>query len=106
MPGVFRTVNRDDILFVGTSTSAGYFTTFGRPGARASSWAHPAPRTDWSGIPATPYLQATFLSGTCVLAENNSTAGDDSRCGSDEIRVSPGDRIPDSPAHSFKIGLS
>ena len=104
--GVFRTVNRDDILFVGTSTSAGYFTNFGqtrRQGIElgASGTAH---RLEWNT--SYTYLQATFLSGTCVLAENNSTAGDDSRCGSDEIRVSPGDRIPGLPAHSFKIGLS
>ena len=28
--GVYRTLNTDDILFVGTSTSAGYFTNYGK----------------------------------------------------------------------------
>ena len=29
-PGVFQTTNSDDILFVGTTTSAGFFTNFGK----------------------------------------------------------------------------
>jgi outer membrane receptor protein involved in Fe transport len=102
---LFSTTNHDDILFVGTSTSAGYFTNFGktrRQGlelglsgrAGAFDW-----RADYT------WLQASFRSGACLLAESNETAGDDGRCGADEIRVDAGDRLPGLPRHSLKLGL-
>ncbi|MBI2306257.1 MAG: TonB-dependent receptor [Rhodocyclales bacterium] len=108
--GVFRTVNTDDILFVGTSTSAGYFTNFGRTrrqgielglaGAQGSvDW-----RVNYS------YLHATFQSQACLLAENNSARGQSAACTAggqdDEILVRKGNRIPGLPAHSLKLSLS
>lgn len=108
--GVFRTISTDDILFVGTSTSAGYFTNFGktlRQGLElgASGRLH---RLDWST--SYSYLHATFRSSACLLAENNSTRGTADECTAggqdDEILVRSGNRIPGLPAHSFKVGLS
>jgi outer membrane receptor protein involved in Fe transport len=103
--GIYRTTNRDDILFVGTSRNAGYFTNFGKTrreglelGISGQSGAL-AWRADYS------YLWATFRSGACLLAENNSSAGADARCGDDEIRVSAGDRLPGLPRHSLKLGV-
>jgi len=105
--GVFRTVNTDDILFVGTSTSAGYFTNFGRTQRQgielALSGAHGA--VEWQVNYA--YLHATFRSSACLLAENNSSRGQDAACTaagqSDEILVRKGDRLPGLPAHSLKL---
>jgi outer membrane receptor protein involved in Fe transport len=102
---LFRTTNHDDILFVGTSTSAGYFRNFGktrRQGLELGlSGSHGAFewRADYT------WLQASFQSSACLLAEANSSAGDDARCGADEIRVSSGDRLPGLPRHNLKLGL-
>ena len=102
---LFRTTNHDDILFVGTSTSAGYFTNFGktrRQGLELGLSGQHGP-FDWHA--GYTWLQATFQSGACLVAESNSSAGDDARCGADEIRVSAGDRLPALPRHSLKLAL-
>lgn len=108
--GVFRTVNRDDILFVGTSTSAGYFTNFGqtlRQGLELGANGRYR-RVDW--FAAYNWLHASFRSDACILAENNSTRGTAPECtGSsqdDEILVKKGNRLPGLPSHSVKLGLS
>ncbi|QID17486.1 TonB-dependent receptor [Nitrogeniibacter mangrovi] len=102
---VFRTTNHDDILFVGTSTSAGYFTNFGktrRQGLELDlSGEHGA--FDWRA--GYTWLQATFQSSACLLSASNSSAGADPRCGADEIRVASGDRLPGLPRHSLKLSL-
>ena len=105
--GVYRTMSTDDILFVGTSHSAGYFTNYGKTqrqgvelGLKGSQH-----RVDWQINYS--YLQATFRSDACLLAANNSTAGTSAACpASDEIQVSKGDQIPGMPNHSLKLGLS
>jgi outer membrane receptor protein involved in Fe transport len=105
---VFRANNRDDILFVGTSTSAGYFTNFGktrREGIElgtATDIGTLALRADYS------YVKATYQNATCLLGENNSTRGQSAQCTAggqdDEILVQSGDRIPGIPLHSLKLG--
>jgi len=108
--GVFRTLSSDDILFVGTSTSAGYFTNFGKTlrqglelGLRGSQRS-----VDWFANYS--YLHASFQSGACLLSANNSTRGTAPQCTAggqdDEIYVHKGDRLPGLPAHSLKLGLS
>ena len=107
--GAYRTLNRDDILFVGTSTSAGYFTNYGQTrrqgmelGLNGSQH-----RFDWHVHYS--YLQATFQSAACLLAENNSSRGTAAECTAsgqnDEIYVKNGDRLPGLPSHSLKLGL-
>jgi outer membrane receptor protein involved in Fe transport len=76
--GLFRTLSRDDILFVGTSTSAGYFTNFGNTRRQGLELAADGrygsdDRLEWSA--AYNRLDATFRSAACLLAENNSTRG-------------------------------
>ncbi|MBS1158850.1 MAG: TonB-dependent receptor [Proteobacteria bacterium] len=108
--GVYRTQSSDDILFVGTSTSAGYFTNFGKTlrqgielGLRGSQR-----RVDWFANYS--YLHATFQSAACLLGANNSTRGTAPECTAggqdDEIYVKKGNRLPGLPAHSLKLGLS
>ncbi|ATE62843.1 TonB-dependent receptor [Thauera sinica] len=103
---VFRTTSRDDILFVGTSTSAGYFTNFGktrREGVELGIGGN-AGALEWQVN--YNWLRATFQSSACIVAENNSTAESDPGCGEEQIRVGRGDRIPGLPEHGLKLALS
>jgi len=108
--GLFRTMSSDDILFVGTSTSAGYFTNFGktlRQGLELGlNGSHR--RLDWYANYS--WLQATFRSDACLLGANNSTRGTAAACTGagqdDEILVRKGDHIPGLPKHSLKLGLA
>jgi outer membrane receptor protein involved in Fe transport len=105
---VFRADNRDDILFVGTSTSQGYFTNFGRTRRQglelgaATDMGAVALRADYG------YVKATYQSAACLLAENNSSRGQTAACTAggqdDEILVQAGNRIPGIPLHSLKLG--
>lgn len=115
--GIFQTTNSDDILFVGTTTSAGYFTNFGKTRRRGLELglAGPAGRLEWSA--AYSFVRASFESSACLVAENNSSRGTSPACspedpgspgtflGDDLIAVRPGDRIPGIPEHSFKLAL-
>jgi len=100
----YRSNNHDDILFVGTGTSMGYFTNFGKTRRDGLELALDGTvgSVDWNV--AYGYIRATFQSGACLFAENNSSAGSDPACAADEIRVRSGDRMPGIPEHSFKLG--
>ncbi len=108
--GVFRTQNSNDILFVGTSTSAGYFTNFGKTLRQGLELGLDGRlrRFDWYA--SYTWLQASFRSAACILAENNSTRGTAPECTAngqdDEILIRKGDRLPGLPAHSLKLGLA
>lgn len=108
--GVYRTLNTDDILFVGTSTSAGYFTNYGKTqrqgielGLNGSVKA-----IDWYANYS--WLHATFRSDACLLGANNSTRGTAAECTGagqdDEILVKKGNRLTGLPEHSLKFGLA
>jgi iron complex outermembrane receptor protein len=109
--GAFRTVNRDDILFVGTSTSAGFFTNFGktqRQGVELGLSGATGGKLRWNLNYS--YVDATFESSACLLSENNSSRGTSPVCtdvgagtGDDLILVSPGDRIPGIPEHQLRL---
>jgi len=108
--GAYRTENHDDILFVGTSTSAGYFTNFGRTRRQGIELGLARDHGAFEWRVNYAYLHATFQSAACLLAENNSTRGTDPACTGggqdDEIRVRAGNRLPGLPAHSLKLALS
>ncbi|MFZ2855758.1 MAG: TonB-dependent receptor [Rhodocyclaceae bacterium] len=101
----YRTDNSDDILFVGTSTSQGYFTNFGgtrREGVELALDGK-AGSVDWQL--AYGWVKASFRNSACLLAENNSTRGTAAQCGGDEILVQSGNRLPGIPEHSLKLAL-
>ena len=104
--GGYRTVSSDDILFVGTSTSAGYFTNFGQTRRQGLEFGVKGSTRgiDWHAHYS--YLQATFQSAACLLAANNSSRGTAPECAADEILVRPGNRLPGLPTQSLKLGLN
>lgn len=100
----FRADNRDDILFVGTSTSQGYFTNFGRTrreGVQLDLSAQSG-GVDWRV--GYSYVKATYRSAACLLSPDNSSRGIEPQCAADEIRVQSGNRLPGIPLHSLKLG--
>lgn len=108
--GLYRSVNHDDILFVGTSTSAGYFTNFGRTRRQGAELGVSGSHRGFDWAVNYSYVDATFQSSACILAENNSSRGQSAECTADgqddEILVKRGDRLPGIPAHSLKLALS
>jgi outer membrane receptor protein involved in Fe transport len=102
--GVYRTVSTDDILFVGTSTSAGYFTNFGKTQRQGLELGLNGEQRGVDWFANYSYLHATFQSAACLLAANNSSRGTAPECTAngqdDEILVSKGDRLPGLPTHS------
>jgi outer membrane receptor protein involved in Fe transport len=101
--GVFRSINKDDILFVAEGTgSLGYFTNFGktkRQGAEFGVSSNPRNRFSW-GFDYS-FVKATFESEACLVSEGNSTAG--ASCAGDAILVTPGNSIPGIPEHQLKL---
>ncbi|MBI5862611.1 MAG: TonB-dependent receptor [Rhodocyclales bacterium] len=100
----FTADNRDDILFVGTSTSQGYFSNVGRT-RREGLQLDASARTgniEWRA--GYSYVKAAYRSAACLLSPNNSSSGTDPQCAADEIRIQSGNRLPGIPLHSLKLG--
>jgi outer membrane receptor protein involved in Fe transport len=108
--GVYRTLNSDDILFVGTSTSAGYFTNYGKTQRQGLELGLNGSMSGVDWYANYNWLHATFQSDACLLAANNSTRGTATECTgsgqSDEILVKKGNRLTGLPEHSVKLGLA
>lgn len=100
--GLFRSNNRDDILFVTDSVSGlGYFANFGdtrRQGFELSASAEAGP-VRW-GANFT-LLDATYRSTEEIEADGNST-NDSGNLDDGDITINPGDRIPLVPRQIFK----
>jgi len=103
---VFRTDNKDDILFISSNTtSAGYFTNFGktrRQGAELGVDGEWRWLRWWANY---SYVDATFQSSACLLSANNSSRGTSSCPSPDDILVTAGNRIPGIPKHHFNLLL-
>lgn len=100
----FRTVNRDDLLFISNSLAAGYFTNFGRTQRQGVELSLAQRRGSLNWAVAYSYLKATFESSACLVSPANSTAETSAACtGEDEIEVRPGHRLPGLPEHSLKL---
>lgn len=103
---VFRTVNRDDLLFISNGLSAGYFSNVGRTVRQGVELgvSQQAGALNWAL--SYSWLRATFDSPACLVSESNSSAETSAACtGDDEIEVRQGDRLPGLPAHTLKLSL-
>ena len=100
--GFYRSLNSNDIIFVstgGATATEGYFNNVGstlRMGVEAGvqgSWR----QLDWFANYS--YLQATYETAFAAPSPNHPLANSNG-----EFLVTPGDRIPGVPAHTFKLG--
>ncbi|MBI4006801.1 MAG: TonB-dependent receptor [Gammaproteobacteria bacterium] len=106
--GVFRTENKDDIIFIstgGVSANEGFFDNIGeteRLGLEAGIngiW------NDLDWFLNYSFVNATFETDFLVSSPNHPFAIDtDGDTVGDSIQVRDGDRIPGIPQHNFKIG--
>jgi outer membrane receptor protein involved in Fe transport len=100
---VWSTSSLDDILFLSTSTSQGYFANFGRTRRQGLELAlfgdvgRVTVTGNWTMV------DATYESEANILAENNSSRGFGAVTADDEIRIRKGDRIPGIPRHQFRL---
>ena len=103
---LFQTNLNDDILFVSTTTSAGYFTNFGKT-RRQGLELGVATDVGRSTVSANySFVDATYQTDATILAENNSSRGFGGVTADDEIRVRAGDRIPGIPQHQFRLNFN
>jgi outer membrane receptor protein involved in Fe transport len=103
--GVFRAVNRDDLLFVSSDASGqGYFRNFGRTRRQGIELGAAGKAGPWSGELAWTLLDARFLSSERVNGAGNSS--NDAGPGlAGSIDIVPGDRLPLVPRQIFKASL-
>jgi iron complex outermembrane receptor protein len=95
----FRTDVRDDIYGVATSVSAGFFQNIPgtrREGAEASVSYDAGPFSVWASY---THVDATFQANFLLPSPSNPFQDADGN-----IRVRPGDRLPNIPRDRFKIG--
>ena len=101
---LFRTQNRDDILFVSNTLAAGYFKNFGRTRRQGIELGLSGRSGAFDAGASIGVVDATYQSSACVVAEANSSAESSGAClGDDEIEVRPGNRIPNIPRRTFKL---
>lgn len=103
--GVFRTVSYDDILFVSTSRSTGFFTNFGKTRRQGLEAAITGATGKWNWSAGYSLIDATFRSSAFLFSPNNSTAGTAPGAAEGDILVSSGNRIPGIPRHNLKLGV-
>lgn len=97
----FRTDNTNDIQFVATTTSEGYFANVGstrRQGFDLGLGGKLLPSLRWHLVYS--LVDATYRSSFILNAESNSTADDDGN-----IQVNPGNRIPLIPRNTGRFRL-
>jgi outer membrane receptor protein involved in Fe transport len=90
----FRTTSHDDILFVSSSASSGFFTNFGRTRRQGLETALERAQGSFAWGLNYSFVDATYQSSAIVSSQANSTADV-----AGNIQVSPGDRIPGIPRH-------
>jgi outer membrane receptor protein involved in Fe transport len=100
--GVFRTTNRDDILFVsaGALTNEGFFANVGstrRQGVELEANGRAGDRVGWFANYS--YLDASFREHLSLPSANNPAAV------GGEVVVEPGDRLPLLPQSLLKAGV-
>lgn len=89
---VYRTTSYDDILFVSSSASSGFFQNFGQTRRRGLEAALERSQGRLAWALNYSLVDATYQSSATVFSQANSTAD-----ANGNIQVSPGDRIPGIP---------
>ena len=98
--GVFSSRNIDDIMFLATNTSEGYFDNFGQTRRRGIEAGFSGDWGDWSLGANYTYLDATYQSSEGVNGEANSSNN------AGRINIAKGDRIPLVPRNILKAFAS
>lgn len=97
---LFHTVNSNDIQFIATTTSQGYFDNVGntrRQGVDLALGGKLA-RLRWHAVYS--FVDATYQSNFLLNGESNSTADENG-----DIQVTSGNRIPLIPRHTGRLML-
>jgi outer membrane receptor protein involved in Fe transport len=96
---VFRTINRNDLLFIssGALSNEGYFANIGDTTRSGFELSASGVRGPFAWAAAYTYLRALFADPLVVASENHPDAVDG------EIAVEPGDRLPSIPRHTAKV---
>jgi len=89
---VFRTTNHDDILFVSSSASSGFFENFGQTRRQGLEASLERAQGSLGWALSYAFVDATYQSSAILFSQANSTAD-----ANGDIQVSPGDRIPGIP---------
>jgi outer membrane receptor protein involved in Fe transport len=97
---LFRTNNTNDIQFVATTTSQGYFANVGSTRRQGADFAIGGEQAGLTWHLVYSFVDATYRSSFLVNAGSNSTAADNG-----SIQVSPGNRIPLIPRHTGRLRL-
>jgi outer membrane receptor protein involved in Fe transport len=97
---LYHTVNTNDIQFIATTTSQGYFDNVGNTRRQGLDLAvgGKIARFTWHAVYS--FVDATYQSNFGLNAESNSTADENGI-----IQVSAGDRIPLIPRHTGRLVL-
>jgi iron complex outermembrane receptor protein len=96
----FRTTSYDDILFVSSAASSGFFQNFGQTRRQGLEAALERAQGRLAWTLNYSLVDATYQSGATVFSQANSTAD-----ANGNIQVSPGDRIPGIPRHHLNALL-
>jgi len=98
---MFRTVSYDDILFVSSSASSGFFTNFGKTRRQGLEAALERSEGKFSWALNYSLIDATYQSSAVLFSQANSTADSNGN-----IQVSPGNRIPGIPRHHLNAAAN
>ncbi|NTV09451.1 MAG: TonB-dependent receptor [Zoogloea sp.] len=99
--GVYRADNQDDILFVATTTSTGYFQNFGRTRRQGVELGLSGDIGRFELSAGYSLVEATYRSDATVSSPDNSTAD-----ANGNIQIKPGNTIPGIPRQQFKVGVA
>ncbi|MDX9874344.1 MAG: TonB-dependent receptor [Spongiibacteraceae bacterium] len=97
--GLFRSENRDDIIFQTTGRATGLFGNVDKTRRQGAELAVSGQWQALDWFASYSYLEATFEAPFMALSPNHPSANSDG-----EIQVRSGDRIPGLPEHQFKLG--